>query len=124
VAWREGPGGARLALLEHALLVPIGHTPLVDLRRVPRAAGVRLFAKLESANPGGSVKDRAARGIVTRAVLAGALPGRRLLDASSGNTGIAYAMLGAARQTGARTVVTILPDGGDRYLSDGFWEAA
>jgi cysteine synthase B len=96
VAWREGPGGARLALLEHPLLARIGHTPLVELRRIPRASGVRLFAKLESANPGGSVKDRAARGIVTRAVLAGALPGRRLLDASSGNTGIAYAMLGAA----------------------------
>jgi cysteine synthase B len=55
-----------------------------------------VFAKLESANPGGSVKDRAARGIVQHALLEGALPGRRLLDASSGNTGIAYAMLGGA----------------------------
>jgi cysteine synthase B len=57
---------------------------------------LRVFAKLESANPGGSVKDRAARGIVQHALLTGALPGRRLLDASSGNTGIAYAMLGGA----------------------------
>jgi cysteine synthase B len=83
-------------LLEHPLLARIGHTPLVELRRIPRAQGVRVLAKLESANPGGSVKDRAAREIVTRAILAGVLPGRRLLDASSGNTGIAYAMLGAA----------------------------
>jgi cysteine synthase B len=55
-----------------------------------------VFAKLESANPGGSVKDRAARAIVTAAIERGDLPGRRLLDATSGNTGIAYAMLGAA----------------------------
>jgi cysteine synthase B len=51
---------------------------------------------VESANPGGSVKDRAARAIVTEAIQAGDLPSRRLLDATSGNTGIAYAMLGAA----------------------------
>jgi S-sulfo-L-cysteine synthase (O-acetyl-L-serine-dependent) len=96
VAWRGTPAGGRRGWLDHPLLARIGHTPLVELRRIPRAAGVRVFAKLESANPGGSVKDRAARGIVTRAVLTGTLPGRRLLDASSGNTGIAYAMLGAA----------------------------
>ncbi len=83
-------------LLRHPLLGRIGNTPLVELSRIPAGAGLRVFAKLESANPGGSVKDRAARAIVTDAVLAGALPGRRLLDASSGNTGIAYAMLGAA----------------------------
>ena len=89
------PRGAA-ELLRHPLLGRIGNTPLVELQRIPRDAGVRVFAKLESANPGGSVKDRAARAIVTEAVLAHALPGRRLLDASSGNTGIAYAMLGAA----------------------------
>ena len=89
------PRGAA-ELLRHPLLGRIGNTPLVELQRIPRDAGVRVFAKLESANPGGSVKDRAARAIVIDAVLAGALPGRRLLDASSGNTGIAYAMLGAA----------------------------
>ncbi len=83
-------------LLRHPLLGRIGNTPLVELSRIPAATGLRVFAKLESANPGGSVKDRAARAIVTDAVLAGALPGRRLLDASSGNTGISYAMLGAA----------------------------
>jgi cysteine synthase B len=57
---------------------------------------MRVFAKLEAANPGGSVKDRAASAIVARAIESGALPERRLLDATSGNTGIAYAMLGAA----------------------------
>jgi cysteine synthase B len=84
------------ALLRHPLLARIGHTPLVELRRVPGPHGPRLFGKLESQNPGGSVKDRAARGIVTAAVRAGELPAKRLLDATSGNTGIAYAMLGAA----------------------------
>ncbi len=83
------------ALLRHPLLARIGGTPLVELQRVP-GDGLRLFAKLEAANPGGSVKDRAARAIVTDALRAGSLPGRRLLDATSGNTGIAYAMLGAA----------------------------
>jgi cysteine synthase B len=68
----------------------------VELQRIPGPGGPRVFAKLESANPGGSVKDRAARGIVLHALLTGELPGRRLLDASSGNTGIAYALLGSA----------------------------
>jgi len=66
----------------------------VPLVRV--GGGLRLFAKLESANPGGSVKDRAARGIVAAALESGALGGRRLLDSSSGNTAISYAMFGAA----------------------------
>lgn len=83
-------------LVRHPLLARIGDTPLVELQRIPRGAGLRVFAKVESANPGGSVKDRAARGIVQHALLTGALPGRRLLDASSGNTGIAYAMIGGA----------------------------
>src|SRR5258706_14312803 len=82
------------AVPEHPLLERIGETPLVELQRIPE--GVRLFAKLEGANPGGSVKDRAARAIVLDAWRAGQLPEKRLLDATSGNTGIAYAMLGAA----------------------------
>jgi cysteine synthase B len=89
---RRGPS----PLVRHPLLNRIGDTPLVELERIPGPTGPRMFAKLESANPGGSVKDRAARGIVLHALLTGALPGRRLLDASSGNTGIAYAMLGGA----------------------------
>ena len=84
------------ALLRHPLLARIGETPLVELQRIPAGGGPRVFVKLESSNPGGSVKDRAARGIVTEGIRAGFLPARRLLDATSGNTGIAYAMLGAA----------------------------
>lgn len=76
----------------------IGRTPLVDLTRVAELKpGVRLLAKLESKNPGGSVKDRPAWGIVKEALADGRLGrGQTLLDATSGNTGIAYAMLGAA----------------------------
>jgi len=77
----------------------IGRTPLVRLRAFePEAPGVELYAKLEWLNPGGSVKDRAARRIILEAERTGALgPGRVLLDSTSGNTGIAYAMIGAAR---------------------------
>ena len=75
----------------------IGRTPLVALTRLLPQAGVQLLAKLEGQNPGGSVKDRTAWGIVEDALARGVLrPGGRLLDATSGNTGIAYAMLGAA----------------------------
>ncbi len=82
-------------VIEHPVLDRIGHTPLVTLARIPRA-GLGVHVKLEAANPGGSVKDRAGRAIVLDAFERGWLPGRRLLDATSGNTGIAYAMLGAA----------------------------
>lgn len=78
----------------------IGNTPLVEVRRLnpEHARGVRIFAKLESRNPGGSVKDRPARHIILDAERRGLLGGgRALLDATSGNTGIAYAMLCAAR---------------------------
>lgn len=91
-AWRRVETAS---LARHPLLARIGRTPLVELQRIP-GEGLRVFAKVESANPGGSVKDRAARAIVTAALEAGELPSRRLLDATSGNTGIAYAMLGAA----------------------------
>jgi cysteine synthase B len=80
---------------EHPLLRRVGRTPLVALRRIP-PDGLAVYAKLEGQNPGGSVKDRAARGIVLDAFERGLLPRRRLLDSTSGNTGIAYAMLGAA----------------------------
>jgi cysteine synthase B len=59
-------------------------------------SGGRLYIKAEWLNPGGSVKDRAARAILRDGLCRGELPGKRLLDASSGNTGIAYAMLAAA----------------------------
>src|SRR5687768_10467758 len=79
---------------EPALWSAVGNTPLLPVE-LPTGQG-RLFLKAEWLNPGGSVKDRAARSILRDALRRGELPGKRLLDASSGNTGIAYAMLGAA----------------------------
>ena len=76
----------------------IGDTPLVRLAAFEPSRAVEIYAKLESQSAGGSVKDRAARAIVEDAERRGQLgPGRVLLDATSGNTGISYAMLGAAR---------------------------
>jgi cysteine synthase B len=76
----------------------IGNTPLLRFDRLTsQLDGVQVLAKAEWANPGGSVKDRAASNIVSEAFLAGKLgAGKALLDSTSGNTGIAYAMLGAA----------------------------
>ena len=76
----------------------IGNTPLIRLEQPVRALdGISLLAKAEWANPGGSVKDRAAANIVRDAIARRLLtPGKTLLDATSGNTGIAFAMLGAA----------------------------
>jgi S-sulfo-L-cysteine synthase (O-acetyl-L-serine-dependent) len=79
---------------EPALWGAVGNTPLLPVPVDP--GGGRVFLKAEWLNPGGSVKDRAARAILRDALCRGELLGRRLLDASSGNTGIAYAMLGAA----------------------------
>ncbi len=78
----------------------IGGTPLLPLRFPGLASRARILAKAEWLNPGGSVKDRAARAIVLDAERQGQLPAKRLLDASSGNTAIAYALLGAARGFG------------------------
>jgi cysteine synthase B len=82
---------------EGAVWALIGNTPLARLRRIEPHPGVEIHAKLESRNPGGSVKDRAAASMIRAGLRSGALvPGKTLLDASSGNTGIALAMLGAA----------------------------
>src|SRR5580692_9300950 len=76
----------------------IGNTPLLRLDRTVRSLpGITLLGKAEWHNPGGSVKDRAAISMVRAAIAEGKLgPGKTLLDATSGNTGIALAMLGAA----------------------------
>lgn len=76
----------------------VGRTPLVRLDRLADGLpGVTILAKLESRNPGGSVKDRAALAMIQDGERRGALvPGKTILDATSGNTGIAYAFLGAA----------------------------
>ena len=81
-----------------SLLDRIGNTPMVRFERLAaHLPGITLLAKAEWTNPGGSVKDRPAAAIVLDAMAREQLcPGTRLLDATSGNTGIAYAMLGAA----------------------------
>ena len=83
---------------DDVMVAAIGNTPLVPLGTIAASAGggFELWAKAEHLNPTGSVKDRTARGIVVDAISDGRLgPGRTLLDASSGNTAVAYAMLGA-----------------------------
>jgi cysteine synthase B len=78
----------------------IGHTPLLRLRLLDKnlSPGVQIFAKAEHLNPGGSVKDRAALSMILEGERSGKLkPGMTILDATSGNTGIAYAMIGASR---------------------------
>ena len=85
---------------DNDLLSCIGGTPLVRLRRVTRDLpdGVEVYAKAEHLNPGGSVKDRAALAMIRAGERSGKLhPGKVILDATSGNTGIAYALIGAAR---------------------------
>ncbi|MGB3949287.1 MAG: pyridoxal-phosphate dependent enzyme, partial [Bacteroidia bacterium] len=76
------------------LLDFIGNTPLVELSVINKKKNVKLYAKLEGHNPGGSVKDRAACGLIKGAIDRGELqPGTKLIEATSGNTGIALAMI-------------------------------
>src|ERR671928_1580061 len=76
------------------LVQAIGHTPLVELQRLSPKPGVRLWAKLESRNPTGSVKDRVARAMIEDAEERGAIsPGQTILEPTSGNTGISLAMI-------------------------------
>ena len=109
----------------------VGNTPLLRFRRVTAhlPASVELYAKAEWANPGGSVKDRPALNIIRRAEQRGDLrPGVTLLDSTSGNMGIAYAMLATARGHRVKLVIppTVSPErlailrayGVDLVLSD------
>jgi cysteine synthase len=133
-----------------SILSAIGNTPLIEIKRLNPNPRVRVLAKLEGNNPGGSVKDRAALSMILRAEEAGELTkDRTILEPTSGNTGIALAMIGAARrlateegvfaglssgaavagalEVAARlaggTVVTLLPGRGDRYLSTMFFRS-
>ena len=86
----------------------IGNTPLVALRKLPGATSNRILVKLEGNNPGGSVKDRPALNMLVRAELRGAIkPGDALIEATSGNTGIALAMVAAAK---SYKMILIMPD--------------
>src|SRR5204862_6107285 len=72
----------------------IWHAPLVGLRRLPPRPGVRIYAKLESYNPTGSVKDRVAKAMIEDAEARGAIrPGQTILEPTSGNTGISLGMI-------------------------------
>jgi cysteine synthase B len=86
----------------------IGRTPLLEIRKITRGISpqVRVFAKLEGFNPGGSVKDRPALRMIQEAIRTGQLrPGKTIIDSTSGNTGIAYAMIGRALGYAVRLVV-------------------
>jgi cysteine synthase B len=82
----------------HSVVDAVGDTPLLRLRRIERdAPSVAIYGKLEFANPGGSVKDRAALRMIQRALEDGRLSNERtLIDSTSGNTGVAYSLFGAA----------------------------
>jgi cysteine synthase B len=94
--------------LAGSVLDLIGNTPLVEVSQLSPSAGVRIFAKLEGQNPGGSVKDRIALAMVTEAEARGDLkPGQTILEPSSGNTGIGLAIV--CRVKGYRLKV-VLPE--------------
>jgi cysteine synthase B len=98
------PCGGRYSDLVQA----IGNTPLVELRRLSPKPGVRIWAKLESFNPTGSVKDRVARALIEDAEEKGAIgPGMTILEPTSGNTGISLAMI--CSRKGYRLKV-VMPD--------------
>ncbi|HVV46503.1 MAG TPA: pyridoxal-phosphate dependent enzyme, partial [Bryobacteraceae bacterium] len=83
----------------HDVIGNIGNTPLLRLAKIGREyPGIEIYGKAEYFNPGGSVKDRAALNMIREGEKAGLLaPGKVLIDSTSGNTGIAYAMIGAVR---------------------------
>jgi cysteine synthase B len=91
-----------------SILEAIGHTPLVELKRLSPKPGVRIYAKLESYNPTGSVKDRVAKFMIESAEEQGAIgPGQTILEPTSGNTGISLAMI--CSRKGYRLKV-VMPD--------------
>lgn len=88
----------KIAATKMSLIELVGNTPLVELRRVNRNPRVRLFGKVEGNNPGSSVKDRAAKFMIEGAEKRGQLkPGVRIIEPTSGNTGIALALIAAVK---------------------------
>jgi cysteine synthase/molybdopterin converting factor small subunit len=86
--------GGSIVRTADSLLSLVGNTPLVELRRLSPKPGVRIYAKLEGQNPTGSIKDRVAKAMIEAAEASGELePGRRLLEPTSGNTGISLALV-------------------------------
>ncbi len=110
------PTPAPGAVRSHSALAQIGDTPLIELRHLSPKPGVRIFAKFEGTNPTGSIKDRVARALVCALEREGKLrPGQRIVEASSGNTAIALAMV--ARQRGYKVCV-VLPEGVPPMIAD------
>jgi cysteine synthase A len=98
------PRDTSVCMEPSGILDSVGHTPLVLLRRASEDTGCTILAKCEYMNPGGSIKDRIAKAIVDRAEARGELrPGMTILEVTSGNTGIALSMVGAAR--GYRVII-------------------
>jgi cysteine synthase len=107
VAARLKGGGARVDVRDE-ILDTIGGTALVALERIARGSPVPVLAKCEHMNPGGSVKDRLAKGIVEDAEARGLLrPGATLIEATAGNTGMGLALFAAARGYG---LVCVMPE--------------
>jgi len=95
-------------MIARDIIDTIGNTPLVEIARFSPRPEVRLYAKLEGINPAGSIKDRVAKYMIEKAVESGDLtPDRIILEATSGNTGIALAMIG--RRKGFRVTI-VMPD--------------
>lgn len=95
-------------MIYNSLLDMIGHTPVVKLSTLAAGNGAEVYVKLEGKNPGGSIKDRAALGMIEDAEVKGILkPGMTIVEPTSGNTGIAIAMIGALK--GYRVVI-IMPE--------------
>jgi len=103
----ECPRERPVCLRASDVLDSVGHTPLLRLRHASEETGCEIFAKAEFMNPGGSIKDRIAKFIVERAEERGDLkPGMTILEVTSGNTGIALSLVGAAR---GYPVVIVMP---------------
>jgi len=101
----------------------VGNTPLIRLRSVEERAGsgAQIWAKCEFENPSGSVKDRAARQIILDALEAGLLGGgKRLIDSTSGNTGVAYSMIGAALGVPITLVMPANVSMARKHITDAF----
>jgi len=94
-------------MMRHSILDTIGRTPLVELNKINPFPHVKMYAKLEGFNPTGSIKDRIALAMIEQAEREGALkPGMTIIEATSGNTGIALAMIGRVKGYGVEIVMS------------------
>ncbi len=94
----------------------IGNTPIVRLEHIPKSPDVAIYCKLEGRNPGGSVKDRAAYGMISAALERGDIrPGDKLVEATSGNTGIALAMIARLKNL---QMTLVMPDNSTKERID------